>query len=151
MKINEDILSQAVALARQSVNEGNHPFGAIIAHKCQVLLTAKNTVCTQHDCTNHAELNLVRKLEQSDIEIPRGELTLYTSTEPCAMCAGAIYWSGIRNIVFDVSAAELGEITGGNLVISCRSIFEKAKETVTVIGPFSSQEGIELHRSFWKK
>lgn len=61
---------------------------------------AENTVVTEHDVTGHAELNLVRRASMRfEVETLEG-VTLYTSTEPCAMCSSAIYWSGIGRVVY---------------------------------------------------
>ena len=61
----------------------------------EVLLRVENSVFTGHDMTNHAEMNLVKLSAQSYDTAFLADCTLYTSTEPCAMCAGAIYWSGL--------------------------------------------------------
>src|SRR6478672_12994990 len=101
MSVHEELLRQAIVVARQAREHGNHPFGALLADPDgNVLLSAENTVVTGTDATGHAETNLVRlaSARYSTSEL-RG-LTLYTSTEPCAMCSGAIYWSGIGTVVY---------------------------------------------------
>ena len=89
-----------------------------------VVLEAENTVVTQRDCTAHAELNLVREaVARFDAE-QLGAHTLYTSTEPCEMCAGAIFWSGIGRVVFALSSETLGEIVEdptGSSSVTCRN------------------------------
>jgi tRNA(Arg) A34 adenosine deaminase TadA len=97
----EPLLRAAVALAWQARANGNHPFGALLADgNGQVLLTAENSVVTESDVTGHAETNLVRLASAAYTSAELADLTLYTSTEPCAMCAGAIYWSGIGAVVY---------------------------------------------------
>ena len=77
------------------MGNGDHPFGALLVKDGEVVLTAVNTVNTDHDNTRHAELNLVSQaMRQFDADF-LADCVLYTSTEPCAMCAGAIYWAGI--------------------------------------------------------
>src|SRR5207248_9829898 len=120
---------------------GNHPFGSLLVDgDGNVLLEAENTVVTARDCTAHAEQNLVRdavaRLEPDQL----AGCTLYTSTEPCAMCAGAIFWSGIGCVVFALSSATLGEIvqdpTGDwTLAMSCREVFARGRRPVGVRGP----------------
>ncbi|MFN8458550.1 MAG: nucleoside deaminase [Anaerolineae bacterium] len=86
---------------------GNHPFGAILVDESNVvLLEVENTVNTAHDCTGHAETNWFGKPHNGcarNIE----KCTLYTSTEPCAMCAGAIHWGQIGRVVFALSEEQL--------------------------------------------
>jgi tRNA(Arg) A34 adenosine deaminase TadA len=94
---DERHLLAAIELARRSRTNGNHPFGALLVDATgQVVLEAENTVVTTRDCTGHAETNLMRMAsERFDPQFLRSS-TLYTSTEPCAMCAGAIYWGDVR-------------------------------------------------------
>ena len=87
-------------LADRARAGGDHPFGALLADTDgRVLLEAGNSVVTLHDVTGHAETNLVsaatRRFEAGEL----AAMTLVASCEPCAMCSGAIYWSGIGAVV----------------------------------------------------
>jgi tRNA(Arg) A34 adenosine deaminase TadA len=148
-------LGAAIELAALAREHGNHPFGSLLADQDgNVLLEAENTVVTTGDCTGHAELNLVREASARFAPQRLGELTLYTSTEPCAMCAGAIFWSGIGRVVFALSSETLGTImhdeTGAwTLAMSCREVFERGGRTVDVTGPLLEDEGCAVHDGFW--
>jgi tRNA(Arg) A34 adenosine deaminase TadA len=108
-------LRAAIDLARRSRHRGNHPFGALLADAAgTVLAEAENTVVTEHDVTGHAETNLVRIASRRFGRADLRSCTLYTSTEPCAMCSGAIYWSGIGRVVYGLSEAGLRELTGSH-------------------------------------
>jgi tRNA(Arg) A34 adenosine deaminase TadA len=155
MSVHEVLLRQAIAVARQSREHGNHPYGALLADSDgQVLLSAENTVVTGSDATGHAETNLVRlaSARYSTSEL-RG-LTLYTSTEPCAMCSGAIYWSGIGTVVYALAESELYEMTGSDdnnptLVLPCRTVFAAGQRPTLVEGPFAIDEARDVHAGFW--
>ncbi len=99
--VDVEHLRSAITIARRAREHGNHPFGALLAGpQGQVLLEAENTVVTSVDCTGHAEANLMRLAShQFDVEYLL-RCTLYTSTEPCPMCAGAIFWGGVGRVVF---------------------------------------------------
>ena len=125
-----------------------HGVGVMVADG-EVLLTAENRVNTNHDCTQHAELNLVSQAAQQLSPDILAGCILYTSTEPCAMCSGAIYWAGIPVVVFGCSSATLWGITGGNLMISCQEIFARGQNKVEVIGPILENEAIAVHQGFW--
>jgi tRNA(Arg) A34 adenosine deaminase TadA len=147
-------LRRAIALAHQARENGNHPFGALLADgRGEVVLEAENTVLTEHDCTNHAELNLVRAASRRFAEGQLGDCTLFTSTEPCAMCAGAIYWSGIGRVVFALSGAALTVMVAGDgdseLALPCREVFARGGRTVEVSGPHLEEEGRAVHEGFW--
>jgi len=147
---HEHFLRQAFAVAAQAREQGNHPFGAVLVHRGTVVLSAGNTVNTDGDCTRHAELNLVSAASTKfDRESLAGS-TLYASTEPCAMCAGAIYWSGIGSVVFGCSAHVLARFADGSLIIPCRNVLQQGRRSVRVIGPLLEDEGAALHAGFWR-
>jgi tRNA(Arg) A34 adenosine deaminase TadA len=146
---HEFFIRKCYELARSAAARGNHPFGALLAKDGRVVLTAENSVHTDRDCTRHAELNLVSQAVRTlDPTVMSGS-TLYTSTEPCAMCSGAVYWAGIRTVVYGCSASALGRIAGGSFVIPCRDIFVRAAFPTVVIGPVLEAEGAEIHERFW--
>lgn len=142
---------RAIALAHQARSEGNHPFGALLVLDEQVVLTATNSVMTARDPTGHAETNLVAlAIEQlSPDQLKRS--TLYTSCEPCAMCAGKMYWAGIRSVVYALSAEELAVLAGPDFLVPCRDLFARAAERVTVVGPMLLEEARAVHLGFWDK
>ena len=149
MTEHEAYIKKTYQLAICAQEKGNHPFGALLVLDGKIALTAENTIHTDKDITRHAELNLVSKatgeLEQESLA---GSI-LYTSTEPCAMCTGAIFWSGISTIVYGCSAARLGEITGGTFLVPCRELLKYGNREVNVMGPLLEDEGTEIHRNFW--
>jgi tRNA(Arg) A34 adenosine deaminase TadA len=149
-QLHEEFIRTSFQLAEQAVAKGNHPFGALLVYNGEILLTAENTVETDHDITAHAEINLVRRASQTlDAELLR-QCTLYTSTEPCAMCSGAIYWQGLAYVVFGCSSARLLQLVGGGLDLSCREVFLRGSEMIEVIGPVLEDEGMMIHERYWK-
>lgn len=149
MNPHETFIRKSIELAQNAVEKGNHPFGALLVKDGEIILTAENSVHTENDCTRHAELNLVSQaVRQFDTETLL-QSTLYTSTEPCAMCSGSIYWSGISAVVFACSVEGLASITGGNLLLPCREVFSCGQRKIEVIGPVLESESMELHKTFW--
>lgn len=149
---DEALMREAIALSRAAAEKGNEPFGALLARDGEIVLRAENTVHTGHDVTNHAETNLVRlAVGQYDAEFLRG-CTLYTSTEPCAMCAGAIFWSGVGRVIYACSEQRLAEIAGhGGLDVPCREIFARGGHPVEVRGPLLEDEAAAVHLAYWGK
>ena len=146
---HEAYIKRAIELSRQAAANGNHPFGALLVKDNEIIMEAENTVNSDHDETCHAELNLVsqamRKLGKDRV---KGSI-LYTSTEPCAMCTGAIYWAGISHVIFACSAERLGQIAGGSFLIPCREIFARGLRSVQVSGPILEEEAAQEHEKFW--
>ncbi|MFJ2190615.1 nucleoside deaminase [Kitasatospora sp. NPDC087861] len=149
-------LLEAIGLAAGAREHGNHPFGALLTGPDgSVLLTAENTVLTDHDVTGHAEINLVRLASRTLAPAQLAGATLYTSTEPCAMCAGAIYWSGIRRVVYALAATELNDLAGADpdeplLDLPCRQVFAAGGGTVEVSGPHLYDEAAAVHAGYWE-
>ena len=148
-------LRTAIDLAQQAREHGNHPFGAILVDENnQVLLQAENTVVTGKDCTGHAETNLMRLATQHFSPEKLATCTLYTSTEPCAMCAGAIHWGNVRRVVYGLGVMELYDLTGSSpdrLLLPCREVFARSQRQVEVEGPAPevSVEARAVHEGFW--
>lgn len=148
-------LRTAIQVAQKAREHGNHPFGAILVDENnQVLMQAENTVVTGRDCTGHAETNLMRLATHHFSEEKLATCTLYTSTEPCVMCAGAIYWGNVRRVVYALSEVALYEIAGPSpehLLLPCREVFARSQRHVEVEGPAVEldTEARSVHEGFW--
>ncbi|TAU82558.1 nucleoside deaminase [Rhizobium leguminosarum] len=153
MENHEPFLREAIALSKSAVENGDEPFGSVLVKDGEIILRAENSVFTGHDMTNHAEMNLVKLAARHYDTAFLAGCTLYTSTEPCAMCAGAIYWSGIGRMVFACSETRLGEIAGIGLNVPSRAVLQTGARIVTVVGPDPKleDEAAEVHQQFWPK
>ncbi|CAF0977325.1 unnamed protein product [Rotaria sp. Silwood1] len=149
--IHEPFIRQAIQLSLSAVEHGNHPFGACLVSKDgQILLTAENTACTpHHDVTRHAELNLISMASQKFSRDILEQCTLYSSCEPCCMCAGALLWSGIRHLVYGLSSETLGKYAGHDGLLSCQQLLPSPK--FIVIGPVLEDEAVKIHQTFWSQ
>jgi tRNA(Arg) A34 adenosine deaminase TadA len=149
------MLRLAIDVAASARAAGNHPFGAVLASASgDVLLEAENDVTTGRDVTGHAELNLVRAASGRYTEEELAECTLYSSTEPCAMCAGGIYWSGIGRVVYALPEARLGALTGADaenptMHLSARTVLAAGQRRIEVEGPVELPEAEAVHIGFW--
>ena len=154
-KIDLGHLRTAIDIAQLARDHGNHPFGAILVDENdKVLLQAENTVVTGSDCTGHAETNLMRLATQHFSLEKLASCTLYTSTEPCAMCAGAIHWGNVRRVVYALGETQLYEIVGPSpehLMLPCREVFSRSERQIQVEGPALdlSIEARRVHEGFW--
>jgi tRNA(Arg) A34 adenosine deaminase TadA len=149
------LLERAVEVAALARARTDHPFGAVLADEhSEVLLEAGNTVVTEHDVTGHAELNLVRLAWRRFSEADLARCTLYSSTEPCAMCAGAIYWSGIGRVVYALSQDDLHRFTGADtenpaMHLPARAVLAAGQRRVEVEGPLELPSAAAVHEGFW--
>jgi tRNA(Arg) A34 adenosine deaminase TadA len=142
-------IRECIRLAEEAKRNGNHPFGSILVHQDKILLRAQNAVNTYNDLSQHPESILaITAASKYDGDF-LAEVTMYTSTEPCAMCSGAIYWSGIGRVVFAVSNAKMREFAPGGLSMTCRQVFESGTRLVEVIGPVLEDEAAQVHVGYW--
>lgn len=145
-------LRRAIALSAFGSVRGNRPFGAVVVGvDGQMLSEAHNDNAATGDCTAHAEVNALRSLKREAM----AGATIYASGEPCVMCAGAIFWSGIRRVVFGIDAVRLRafratQAGAADLQMSCRDVFATSAEPFTVIGPALIDEAAAPHHDYWK-
>lgn len=150
MSSDEEYVRQAFDIAELAVDNGNIPFGSLLVVDEEVIATAENTSLTDDDVTAHPEFKLARHAWTELDEEERANCTMYTSTEPCVMCAGAIYYAGIDRVVFSVSGESFAEATGFPAInIPCEEVFERSDDPApTAKGPVLESEGLKLHREF---
>ena len=154
---DEKFLRQSFEVARRSMTHGNHPFGAILVDEHgQVLIEAENGFMPDHDGTAHAERLLATQACRTVAADVRAKATLYSSAEPCAMCAGAIYWAGIGRVVYGLSEHRLRGVTGNHpenptLDLPCREVFASGQRATEVLGPILEDEAEALHDGVWTR
>ncbi|KAL9645434.1 hypothetical protein ABK040_002632 [Willaertia magna] len=161
---DEKFMGIAIECSKKAVENGDHPFGAILVHSKtnEIVLKAYNTVNTDNDRTKHAELNLSSMASNKFNREFLKECCLYTSTEPCIMCCGAIFWVGIGKVVYGCSSQKLREIVhrktegrnlkeSGSLTIACKEIFENYSKGLTIglDGPILEEEAAKVHELYW--
>ena len=116
---DEHFMRLAVEQAKQSVREGQSPFGAVIVRDGDVVCAVHNVVWETTDITAHAEVHALRVACERLGTIDLAGCTIYSSTEPCPMCFSAIHWANCERIVFgtfiaDADAAGFRELSISN-------------------------------------
>jgi tRNA(Arg) A34 adenosine deaminase TadA len=150
-------LRRSFEVARRARTHGNHPFGALLVSAAgEVLLEQENGYLPERDMTAHAERLLASEASRRWSPGVLSGCTLYSSAEPCAMCAAAAYWAGIGRVVYALSEARLKSITGNHpenptLDLPCRTVFEAGQRKVEVVGPLLEEEGAALHAEAWRR
>ena len=153
---DEHFLRHAIALSHQVRRQGKHPFAALVVDAAgQIVAEAGNdSLPPEGDPTRHAEL-LAAALAARPLppEVLAGA-TLYSSAEPCAMCAGAIYWCGIGRVVYALSEHALLGLTGDHpenptFSLPCREVFSRGQRHIEVVGPALEAEAAAAHAGFW--
>jgi tRNA(Arg) A34 adenosine deaminase TadA len=156
-EFDELFLRRSFEVARRALTHGNHPFGAILVDQNRnVLIEMENGYLPAHDGTAHAERLLATQACTTLGADILKNATLYSSAEPCAMCAGAIYWAGIGRLVYGLSEHRLRAVTGNHpenptLDLPCREVFRRGQRATEVIGPLLEDEAEALHAGVWQK
>ena len=153
---HDKFLRLSFDVAKRAGTNGNHPFGAVLVNGLgQVLLEIENGFMPDRDMTGHAERLLATQASKKFAANVLANCTIYSSAEPCAMCAGAIYWAGVGRVIYGLSEHRLKAITGAHeenptLDLPCRTVFTAGQRQVEVIGPLLEDEAAALHADFWQ-
>ena len=156
--LDETLLRRAFAVAAKAREQGDHPFGAVLADaEGNVLMEQGNGYSSEGgDRTAHAERLLASRAAKAFDADFLAKCTLYSSAEPCAMCAGAIYWAGIGKVVFGQTEKDLKRQTGDHaenptLDLPCHIVFEAGQRPTKVLGPLLAEEAAKLQADFWSQ
>ena len=153
----EELLRRTIELAQESRARGDHPFGALLAGPDgEILLEAMNTCGTQGDRTGHAERNLMTEASLRYSAEELADCTMFTSAEPCAMCAGSVYWTGVGHVVHGMSEKALKDLIGPDpenltMDLPCSTVFAAGQRVVTVEGPLLAEESARVREGFWTR
>nr|WP_265112476.1 nucleoside deaminase [Halosolutus halophilus] len=138
-------MRRAFELARSAVERGDRPFGSVLVRDDAVVMEASNRVLTENDVRRHPELHLAYRARRELDPEARAETAMYTSTEPCPMCAGGLRYAGLGRIVYSVGGDEIGEFAGQETPVRSATVLEGVSE---VVGPVLNDEGRALHEAF---
>jgi tRNA(Arg) A34 adenosine deaminase TadA len=147
-------LKQANKVAQGAMDDGHHPFGAIlVAADNETVVMEQGNI----DSVAHAESTLAQRGAKQFSSDELWGMTLYTTAEPCVMCAGTQYWANIGRMVYGMSERQLLDLTGNHrenptLDVPSRYIFSRGQKAIRVWGPIDAvvEEIAALHVAFWK-
>lgn len=150
-------LRRAIALSADSKQRGRHPFAALVVDADGVVLSEKgnNSMPPEGDPTQHAELTAAAEAATKRTLEELAGATNYTSAEPCVMCTGAVYWTGIGRIVYALSEKKLATLTGDDpenptFDLPCREVAARGQRVIEIHGPALEDEAAAPHLGFWQ-
>ena len=151
-----EFLRRSFDVARRAREGGDHPFGSLLVGPDGEVLREQGNGYTAEggDRTAHAERLLASWAAKAFETDFLQRCTLYSSAEPCAMCAGALYWAGIGRVVYGQSEKGLKAATGAHeenptLDLPCRVIFAAGQRPTEVVGPLLEDEAGQLQADYW--
>src|SRR4029077_7366852 len=111
MTKQEQFMNYAISEALTGLHfKHGGPFGSIVIRKGRVIGYGHNTVTSSKDPTAHAEINAIRQACTILDTFKLNDCKLYTSCEPCPLCIGAIYWSGIKKVYYSNTKEDAAKI-----------------------------------------
>jgi tRNA(adenine34) deaminase len=140
---DEEVMRQAIALARRAFARGEVPVGAMVIRGEEVLGRGSNRREATSDPTHHAEIEAIRRAARKLGTWRLDDCSLYVTLEPCPMCAGACVNARIRKIVYGCEDPKAGyvrslgtvasdprlnhrcEVVGGILAEECGAILKE--------------------------
>jgi tRNA(adenine34) deaminase len=155
---DERWLRRAIELAEQSVAAGDYAFGSLIVDgDGAVLVESMQTLARSGNWLAHAEMNVLQESARRWKREDLARATLYTSTEPCPMCTGAIGWS-VNRLVFGLSQAEMYRRYGAEAAPprfidpwNCRVLLDRLEPPMEVIGPLLEEEAAGPHLKWMER
>ncbi|HEY0185709.1 MAG TPA: nucleoside deaminase [Rhodopila sp.] len=156
MRTDEDYIRLTLEIARKARAAGNHPFGAIlVGPDGAVLMEAGNAHGNAGDRTGHAERVLMTSASRTYTAQFLAGCTMYSSAEPCAMCAGSAYWAGVGRVGYGLSERDLRQLIGPHpenltMDLPCRTVLAAGQRIIEVVGPLLEDESRAVHEGFWR-
>lgn len=154
---DRNFLDYCIELSKRVRDSGKHPFAAIVVdqHGRIIAEAGNDSLPPEGDPTRHAELVAAGLAARRLAPEALARSTLYTSAEPCAMCAGAIYWCGIGRVVYALSEHKLLGLTGDHpenptFALPCREVFARGQRRIEVSGPWLEEAAAAPHQGFWQ-
>lgn len=131
-------------LALAEAKKGDAPYGAVIVKDNEVVGVSHNTVKRDNDPSAHAEINVIRSLT-AKLKNPSLEgYSIYTTGEPCPMCATACVWSGLSEIVYGASIQDLILVNQSQINISCEEVIAQSFRNIKVTKGVLKNECLQL-------
>ncbi|MGZ5423433.1 MAG: nucleoside deaminase [Candidatus Aminicenantales bacterium] len=141
-------MDRAIREARKNfVRPDGGPFGACIVKDGRIVATARNTVL-RNDATCHAEVNAIRKASKRFGTFDLTGCEIYSTTEPCPMCFGAIHWARIVTVYSGAGIRDAAKAGFHELRISNAQMKALGRSKIRLVPGFMRAECLELFESW---
>jgi tRNA(adenine34) deaminase len=137
-------------IAIEESKKGDWPYGAVVVKDGAIVVKGFNTATRNRDTTAHAEINVIRAALRAIPDLSLKGYTLYTSSEPCPMCSGALIWAEVSRVVFGASIQQLIDVGQPQINTTSAALIKTAIITVELIGGVLAAEALKVVRD-WSK
>jgi tRNA(Arg) A34 adenosine deaminase TadA len=146
---DREFMHRANVMAAQTAAKGNSSYGAVLVKDGKILMEFGNDARMTGDATHHAETGLISIASRKFGRETVAASVLYTSTEPCIMCCGAIRSAGIKKFCYGVTAIQVTRLRGAKVPdkpLQCRETFARiGAGDVAIYGPLLEEAGLKIH------
>jgi tRNA(adenine34) deaminase len=136
-------------VALSEAKKGDMPYGAVLVKDDKIIMKGHNTTQTDCDVSAHAELNVLRNFTKQTKTYSLDALEgckLYTTCEPCPMCASACIWAGVSEIIFGVSSQQVSKLGFEQINLSCEFVIERGFQKIKITKGILAQECLDLFK-----
>jgi tRNA(adenine34) deaminase len=141
---DEEIMQVAIEEAAKS----RTPYGSVIVKGDQIIEKSGNSVLQDNDPTAHAEVNVIRKLTTRMGDRSLEGYTLYTTYEPCPMCAAACLWANISEIIYGASIDDFDGYNPNLIDLRCQDVLNRSPISVQLKGGILVDQCKQLHELY---
>lgn len=146
---SEECMRLAIEEAKIGMKNYDYPFGCCLIYK-GTWTVAHNTCISEKNVLRHAEINAIEQMCRKHGVMQLKGATIFTTTEPCVMCMGAISWSGITRLIYGVEISHSFERGFREIVLSSREIAERFPEPLVVEAGLLEDECMALY-TLWEE
>lgn len=144
--MNSELMRRAIAVARTNNECGGHAIGAVVARGSEIIAEGVTTTRLHEEPLGHAEANAIRDAAQKLGTRYLVGCQLYTTFEPCPMCASAAIWAKIDTIVYGANRNDRNEIYRWCIEIPAAEVAQRSTSPIQVVGDYLREECLELLR-----
>ena len=144
---NDYFMKQALKQAERAAMLGEVPIGAVVVRNSKIIARAHNRTITDNDPTAHAEILALRKAAKKSAYYRLTDCKIFVTIEPCPMCAGAMLWARVSEVVYGAKDIKAG---------ACDSLFNitndnRLNHRCKVTSGIQEKECRELMQKFFKE
>lgn len=149
MNNHKRFMQMAITRAKEGVDKGQTPFGAVIVKDGKVIACEHNLVWENTDITAHGEIQAIRTACKKVNSVNLSGCTIYSTCEPCPMCFTAIHWARIDTIICGARIEDAKHFGFNELIVSNNKLNEAGGSNIEIISDFMREENIELFK-YWE-
>jgi tRNA(adenine34) deaminase len=141
----ELLMREALVQAKKALKKGEVPIGAVVALGDKIIGRGHNQPITKKDPTAHAEIIALKEASNRLDNYRLNEAIIYTTLEPCLMCAGALVHARIKKIIFAAQDVKSGVVVNNGGLIQSEFLNHK----VSFEGGILEKEASKLLKDFF--